>query len=53
MGRNLSKEYKLQSNKQFAEIIKKAYEIGRSDGTITVEKLIEEIRSELIKMKIG
>lgn len=50
MRGKLVKEYKLQSD--FSEIIKRAYEKGISDGTITVEKLIEDIKSDLLKMKI-
>ncbi len=49
--RKLSSEYRLRSDKEFSEIIKRAYEKGISDGTITVERLIEDIKSELIKMK--
>ncbi|WML46203.1 hypothetical protein [Neobacillus sp. PS3-40] len=37
----------VQSN--FSEIVKKAYEIGISDRAITVQKLIEDIKSDLIK----
>jgi hypothetical protein len=50
MGGNLGEHYKLQSD--FSEIVKKAYEKGISDGTITVEKLIEDIKSDLLKMKV-
>jgi hypothetical protein len=51
MGGKFSKEYKLQSD--FGEIVKRAYEKGISDGTITVEKLLEDIKSDLLKMKIS
>jgi hypothetical protein len=49
MGVTLSKEYKLQSD--FSEIVRKAYEKGTSDGTITLQELIEEIKSDLLKMR--
>lgn len=52
MRRKLSEEYKISSVQEFAEILLRAYEKGISDGTITVERLIEDIKSELIKMKI-
>lgn len=52
MSRKLSEEYTITSKQEFAEIIKRAYEIGISDGTITVERLIEDIKSELIKMRV-
>lgn len=51
MGGKLSEEYKLQSD--FSKIVRKAYEKGISDGKITVEKLIEDIKSDLLKMKQG
>lgn len=51
MGGNLGKEYKLQSD--FSEIIRRAYEKGTSDGTITVEKMIEELKYDLMKLKVN
>lgn len=51
MSKQLSDEYKIQAEDQFAEIIKRAYVKGITDGTTTVESLIEEIKSEIIKMK--
>lgn len=48
LGVTLSKEYKLQSD--FSEIIKKAYEKGISDDTITIQKLIEDIKLDLQKV---
>ena len=50
MGGKFSKEYILQSD--FREIVRRAYEKGISDGTITVEKLIADIKSDLLKMKV-
>lgn len=50
MERKLAKQYKIQSD--FSEILRKAYEKGLHDGTITVEKLIEDIKSDLLKMKV-
>lgn len=49
MGVTLSKEYKLQSD--FSEIVRKAYEKGTSDRTITLEKLIEDIKLDLQKLR--
>lgn len=49
MGVTLSKEYKLQSD--FSEIVRKAYEKGTSDGTITLEKLMEELKVDLQKLR--
>jgi hypothetical protein len=51
MGGKLAEAYKLQSD--FSEIIRKAYEKGLSDGTITVEKMIEELKLDLMKMKVN
>ncbi|MCQ6279991.1 hypothetical protein [Bacillus sp. EB600] len=50
MGRKLSKEYILQSD--FSEIVRRAYDKGINDGTITVEKLIEDIKLDLLKLKV-
>jgi hypothetical protein len=36
----------------FSEIIKKAYETGRSDETITIQKLMEDLKADLMKLKI-
>jgi hypothetical protein len=36
----------------FTEIIKKAYETGRSDETITIQKLMEDLKTDLMKLKI-
>jgi hypothetical protein len=49
MGGKLAETYKLRSD--FSEIIRKAYEKGISDGTITVEKMIEDLKLELLKLK--
>jgi hypothetical protein len=49
MGGKLAEMYQLQSD--FSDIIRKAYEKGISDGTITVEKMIEDLKSALLKMK--
>jgi hypothetical protein len=51
MGGKLAEEYKLRSD--FSEIIRKAYEKGISDGTITVEKMIDELKSDLLKLKVN
>lgn len=49
MGGKLAEEYKLRSD--FSEIIRRAYEKGISDGTITVEKMIEDLKLDLLKIK--
>jgi hypothetical protein len=49
MGGKLAETYKLQSD--FSELIRRAYEKGISDGTITVEKMIEELKLDLLKLK--
>jgi hypothetical protein len=49
MGGKLVETYKLRSD--FSEIIRKAYEKGISDGTITVEKMIEDLKLDLLKLK--
>jgi hypothetical protein len=48
MRGKLAKEYKLQSD--FSEILRRAYEKGISDGTITIEKMIEDLKTELLKI---
>jgi len=35
----------------FSDIVKKAYERGLSDQGVTVEKLIKDLREDLLKMK--
>lgn len=35
----------------FSEIVKRAYERGLSDYGITVEKLIEDIKNDLMELK--
>jgi hypothetical protein len=49
MGGKLAEEYELRSD--FSEILRKAYIKGISDGTITVEKMIEELKLDLMKLK--
>jgi hypothetical protein len=49
MSRKLGRNY---PKTDFSEIIRKAYEKGKNDQTITVEKLIEDIKLDLMKMKV-
>jgi hypothetical protein len=51
MGGKLAEEYQLRSD--FSEILKKAYKKGISDGTITVEKMIEDLKLDLVKLKVN
>jgi hypothetical protein len=51
MGGKLAEEYQLMSD--FSEILRKAYEKGISDGAITVEKMIEDLRLDLMKLKVN
>jgi hypothetical protein len=37
----------------FSEILKKAYETGRSDETITIQKLMEDLKADLMKLKLN
>jgi hypothetical protein len=51
-GGNLSKESKReQPESAFSDIVKKAYDRGRSEQGVTVKKLVEELKSDLIKIK--
>lgn len=36
----------------FSEIVKKAYEKGRTEEGITISKLVEELKMDLRKMKV-
>jgi hypothetical protein len=36
----------------FSDIVKKAYDRGISDQGVTVSKLIEDLKIDLIKMKV-
>lgn len=40
-----------QAQEDFSKMIRKAYERGTSDNNITVNKMIEKIKSDLIKMR--
>lgn len=51
MGSKRSRQYQVQDD--FSKVIWKAYKRGTTDNAITVNKLIEEIKSDLIKMKVN
>lgn len=40
-----------QAQDDFSQMITKAYERGTNDNDITVRKMIEKIKSDLMKMK--
>ena len=50
MGNNTNKEESLTSD--FSDIVKKAYERGRNDQGVTVMKLIEDLKLDLLKLKV-
>lgn len=41
------------SDSEFSEIVKKAYNRGLSDTGVTVQKLIEDLKIDLLKLKIN
>lgn len=49
MGGKTGSQSQLQFD--FSNIIKKAYETGLNDKAITVERLIEDLKIDLIKLK--
>jgi hypothetical protein len=42
-----------QSDFNFSEIIKKAYEIGVNDSEVTIQKLLDEIKTDLKKLIVN
>lgn len=49
MGEKRSRE----EQPQFTDIVKKAYNRGRSEQDVTVQKLLNELKSDLKKMRIN
>lgn len=41
-----------ETKADFTNLIKKVYDTGRNDQTITVQKIIEEIKEQLLKLPI-
>jgi hypothetical protein len=53
-GGNLSKESKREHPESaFSDIVKKAYDRGMSEQGVTVKKLVEELKSDLIKIRLN